>query len=108
VAVTGKFSHVETIMVASLLEGGGEEWFSGFLVRAHQAYKDYSGGEINPGWYWVRYQGLHSNKDVPAEWDGHHWSSTAFAGLPRNSVEVLGPISPRLPSKLRFITEGLR
>lgn len=102
VAVTGKFSHAETVELDNVKRLGVEQWFSDFLKRALKAQQSYSNGLLEHGWYWVRYLGLHSNKDVPAEWDGHHWSSTAFAGLPLNSVELLGPISPLRPTRFPF------
>lgn len=92
IAVAEKFSHAETVSVEILLSAGSRSWMVAFLSRATQAYREQAVGDLGIGWHWVRYSGLHGTKEVPAEWDGHHWGSTSFAGLPQNAVEVLGSI----------------
>ncbi|MDF9779236.1 hypothetical protein [Pseudomonas baetica] len=98
IAVAEKFSHAETVGVEILLSDDSASWMLAFLNRASQAYREQAGGVLDIGWHWVRYSGLHGTKEVPAEWDGHHWGSTSFAGLPRNAVEVLGSIPMRMPA----------
>lgn len=100
IAVAEKFSHAETVGVEILLSADSGSWMLAFLNRASQAYREQAGGVLDIGWHWVRYSGLHGIKEVPAEWDGHHWGSTSFAGLPRNAVEVLGAIPMRMPAAL--------
>lgn len=96
IAVVEKFSHAETVGVEILLSADSGNWMLAFLNRATQAYREQAGRGLDIGWHWVRYSGLHGTKEVPAEWDGHHWGSTSFAGLPRNAVEVLGSIPMRM------------
>jgi len=100
IAVAGKFSYAETVGIEILLSAESGSWMLAFLNRAAQAYREQAGGVLDIGWHWVRYSGLHGTKEVPAEWDGHHWGSTSFAGLPRNAVEVLGSIPMRIPAAL--------
>jgi hypothetical protein len=80
---------------------------SAFLERVTLAYQSQIGAVLMPGWHWVRYTGLQGSIEVPAEWDGHHWSSANFAGLPLNAVDVLGSIPKRMSAALPLSEELL-
>lgn len=70
------------------------------MTTEHETGQPSGDGDVRPpnrtlahGWYWVRFERSNSEltAPMPAQWDGQHWCSVGWSGLPLGRALVLEP-----------------